>query len=138
MPSHQFRVRPRGVVLVALGPCTLLAPVVFLLGIVAMLCWPFVLAGLALVWLAAWPVEWLLVALGMRPARGLRAAIGRVLALVARPWNYFDVPVRAEGSAVATPAEGTGATSPREGEPPAATADPDITPIRRPPPPPAA
>ena len=84
--------RYRGVILPAIGPCVILAPVVFVVAIVGMLCWPFVVFAAVALWGFSWIVERVFMALGVSGAAGLFARTTRVMRLVAKPWTYYDAP----------------------------------------------
>jgi hypothetical protein len=100
-----------------------LAPVVFLVGIVGILCWPFVVVAAVPLWLLVWPLERALVALGVTRAQGLFDGATRVMHLVAKPWTYYDVPAATRATTDASLAgdapdaareEASGAEVPRE------------------------
>ena len=84
--------RYRGVILPAIGPCMILAPVVFVVAIVGMLCWPFVVLAAVPLWGLSWIVERGLVAIGVTSAVGVFARATRVMRFVAKPWTYYDAP----------------------------------------------
>ncbi len=86
--------RYRGVILPAVGPCMILAPVVFLAVIVGMICWPFVVVAAVPLWGLSWLLERSLVSIGVTGASGLFRRATRVMRLVAKPWTYYDAPDR--------------------------------------------
>lgn len=70
----------------------ILAPVVFVVAILGMLCWPFVVLAAVPLWGLSWIVERVLVALGVSGAAGSFARATSVMRLVAKPWTYYDAP----------------------------------------------
>ncbi len=82
--------------MIAIGPCMLLAPLVFILALLAVPFWPVILALIGLTWLVLWPVERMAVWMGLRTTMGWTAAVGRVFRIVLTPWTYFDLPVKKE------------------------------------------
>ena len=75
-----------------LGPCTLLAPLVLVVAILAVPLWPVALALVGVTWLLVWPVERLLGALGVSVMQGWSLSIGRLFRVLLTPWTYFDPP----------------------------------------------
>ena len=112
---------PRGVLLPAIGPCIIAAPFILVLAIAAAVLWPFVLAGIAILWIAIWPLEALLVAFGAVPDRRVSAWIGRAALRVLRAWTTFerhDEAVTAPPARDGAPQTPTGVSA-RDGRPPA-------------------
>lgn len=75
-----------------LGPCTLLAPLVLLVAILAIPLWPVALVVIGATWLVVWPIEHLLRALGVSAMQGWHTKIGRLFRTLLTPWTYFDPP----------------------------------------------
>jgi len=82
---------------IAIGPCMFLAPVVAVLGILAIPLWPVVLAALLLSYVVAWPVEKLASLVGVHALDGASATIWRWTKWMSAPWNWFDLPVKKPG-----------------------------------------
>lgn len=80
-----------------IGPCMFLAPVVVLLVPIGIVLWPPTLLLVGLAWLVLWPAAAIARARHAgRPARMTRvhATLGRWFRTLCTPWNYFDVPDR--------------------------------------------
>ena len=82
--------------MIAVGPCMLLAPLVFILALLAVPFWPVILALIGLIWLVLWPIERMAVWMGLRGTMGWTSVVGRVFRVVLTPWTYFDLPVKKE------------------------------------------
>jgi hypothetical protein len=83
---------------IAFGPCMLLAPLVFLVGLLLVPLWPVAIVVLAALWVVVWPVEQVLVLLGVGRARGTSRRVGRWLGVAVRPWKLFDPPAKSSPS----------------------------------------
>ena len=75
-----------------IGPCMLLAPFAAVLAIALFPLWPVAIVLVGLARLVVWPVEHLLVAIGIRESAELSALLGRWFGAVLKPWKYFDPP----------------------------------------------
>ncbi len=120
MPSAPRPLIPRyrWVTLPAIGPCFFVAPIVAVLAVVALVAWPFVVVGAVVPWLLTWPLERLLVALGVGAARGLFARATRVMRLLAMPWSWFDgIPRPGAAQAPMNQASAAGAAPPDDPAP---------------------
>jgi hypothetical protein len=73
----------------AIGPCMFLAPLVFVLAILALPLWPVALVVLAVLFVVLWPIEQLATRLGARWFAGKSGAVGHAFLVVARPWRYL-------------------------------------------------
>ena len=72
-----------------IGPCMFLAPLVVLLIPLFVVLWPPVLLLTGLTWLLVWPFA----AVGQwSRARAAQATLGRWFRMLLTPWTYFDVP----------------------------------------------
>ncbi|MCX5765677.1 MAG: hypothetical protein NTZ43_00440 [Gemmatimonadetes bacterium] len=76
----------------AIGPCFLLAPVVAALALLAIPLWPIALVILLVVFVLTWIVEFAGTRLGLRWWRGRSAAVWRAFLWMRTPWNWFDAP----------------------------------------------
>lgn len=85
---------------VAIGPCIVVAPLVFLAVLLAIPLWPVAILCLAVLWSLAWVYERACGVFGVRICGGAAAAVARWLRVVARPWTLFEpspqLPVTAE------------------------------------------
>ncbi|MFI5310660.1 MAG: hypothetical protein ACHQQ3_05475 [Gemmatimonadales bacterium] len=77
---------------VLIGPCMFLAPLVLVVALLAIPLWPVAIVLIGACWLAVWPLERLVALAGFRGMRGWSAAIARLFVTVLRPWDYFDAP----------------------------------------------
>ena len=77
---------------VAIGPCFLLAPVVAVLAVLAIPLWPVCLAVLLVLLLVIWPIEQIGTRLGIGALRGASARVWGWLRWMSTPWNWFDLP----------------------------------------------
>lgn len=80
--------------IVLVGPCMFVAPLVVLLVPVAIVVWPVAVVVLGASWLAVWPAALVAERLGGRWLPERHRALGHWFRVVLRPWNYFDVPKR--------------------------------------------
>jgi hypothetical protein len=80
--------------IVAIGPCMLLAPFVFILALLAIPFWPVILALVGLAWLVVWPLERMALAMGMGDRMVWAPKIGRAFRVLLTPWSYFDLPAK--------------------------------------------
>lgn len=76
----------------AIGPCFLLAPVVAALALLAIPLWPIALVLLLIVFILTWTVELVGTRLGLTRLRGRSAAVWRAFIWLRTPWNWFDAP----------------------------------------------
>ena len=77
-------------VILLIGPCMVLAPLVVLLVPVALVLWPPALIAVGLAWLVVWPFA----AAGKPEGRAAstHATLGRWFRTLLTPWTYFDMP----------------------------------------------
>jgi hypothetical protein len=78
--------------IVLLGPCMFVAPLLVLLLPVAAVLWPIVLTVLGAVYVLLWPIVRIAVLAGDRRLAGWHAILGRWFVWMLRPWRYFDPP----------------------------------------------
>ena len=76
-----------------IGPCMFVAPLLVLLIPVALVLWPPALILTGLAWLVVWPFA--ATAKRPGPVTRLHATLGRWFGTLLKPWNYFDVPTDA-------------------------------------------
>lgn len=79
-------------VILLIGPCMFVAPLLVVLIPVALVLWPPTLLVLGIVWLILWPFA---VAAHDDPSKGVvhaRRTVGHWFRTVLTPWTYFDVP----------------------------------------------
>ena len=79
---------------IAIGPCFLLAPVVAVLAVLAIPLWPVCLLALLVMLVVVWPIEQLCRLLGLKAYRGASATVWRWLRWMSVPWTWFDVPAK--------------------------------------------
>lgn len=77
---------------IAIGPCFLLAPVVAVLAVLAIPLWPVCLAVLLVMLIVVWPIEQIGTRLGIGALRGASARVWGWLRWMSTPWNWFDLP----------------------------------------------
>ena len=91
----------------AIGPCMFVAPLVFVLALLAIPLWPVAIVVLSALWLVAWPLEHLALLFGLRGMRGASAKVGKWWRFIVAPWKLFDPPKRPrpppDGGAQGTP-----------------------------------
>ena len=80
--------------IVLIGPCMFVAPLLILLLPVAVVLWPVVLLAVGVAYLLLWPAAILSSRLGARWLPARHVAIGRWFVTLLRPWRYFDPPSR--------------------------------------------
>ena len=68
----------------------LLAPVAAVLAIVLFPLWPVAIVLVGLAFIIVWPIERLIVAIGLRETMPLSAVLARWFRAVLKPWKYFD------------------------------------------------
>lgn len=80
----------------AIGPCMLVAPLVFLVGLLLVPLWPVAIVTIAALWVVVWPLEQVLLLLHVRAVKGMSRRVGQWLRIVTRPWILFEqkVPTR--------------------------------------------
>jgi hypothetical protein len=78
--------------IVLIGPCMFVAPLLVLLLPVAAVLWPIVLAVLGAVYLLLWPVARVAGWLGGRRLPAWHFTLGRWFVTMLHPWRYFDPP----------------------------------------------
>ncbi|MBI3504414.1 MAG: hypothetical protein HY059_06200 [Proteobacteria bacterium] len=78
-----------------IGPCFFLAPVVAVLAVLAIPLWPVCLAVLFAMFVVVWPVEQVVTRLGVTRMRGASARVWGWLLWMSTPWNWFDLPKKA-------------------------------------------
>ena len=76
----------------AIGPCFFLAPVVAVLAVLAIPLWPVCLAVLLVMLIIVWPIEQIGTRLGIGALRGASARVWGWLRWMSTPWNWFDLP----------------------------------------------
>lgn len=75
-----------------LGPCMVMAPLVLLAIPVGIVLWPPALLLLGLVYLLLWPLAALARGRGSPGLPALHARVGALFRAVLTPWSYFDEP----------------------------------------------
>jgi hypothetical protein len=75
-----------------IGPCMFVEPLLVLLLPVAVVLWPVVLVVLGLVFILLWPVSLVSSWLGGRWLPARLATTGRWFIFMLHPWRYFDPP----------------------------------------------
>ena len=88
-----------------LGPCMFLAPLVMVLAILAVPLWPVVLVALGAAWLIVWPAEFIARTLGIHAVDGASKKVGSWFRFMLTPWTYFDVPAKAAPAVDPAPPE---------------------------------
>lgn len=78
--------------IVLIGPCMFVAPLMILLVPVAIVLWPVAVVVLGVGYLAIWPFALVATRMGdaWLPAR--HRWVGKWFLVVLRPWNFFDLP----------------------------------------------
>lgn len=89
-----------------LGPCMVMAPLVLLAIPVGIVLWPPALLLLGLAYLLLWPFAALAGGRGSRGIPALHARVGALFRTLLTPWNYFDAPADAPPAADAPDHEG--------------------------------
>jgi len=89
-----------------LGPCMVMAPLVLLAIPVGIVLWPPALLLLGLAYLLLWPVAALARRRGSRGIPALHARVAALFRTVLTPWNYFDASPAAPPAADAADHEG--------------------------------
>ena len=77
---------------VLIGPCMFLAPLVVLLLPVAAVLWPPVLLLVGLAWLLLWPFASFCARRGWPWLPARHRTLRRWFVTLLKPWNYFDAP----------------------------------------------
>ena len=80
--------------IVLIGPCMFVAPLLVLLVPVAVVLWPVVLLVLGVLCVLLWPLALISSWLGGHWLPARLATIGRWFVFMLRPWKYFDPPKR--------------------------------------------
>jgi hypothetical protein len=102
--------------IVLIGPCMFVAPLLVLLLPVAVVLWPVVLVVLGVACALLWPVATISALLGGRWLPARLATLRRWFVFMLRPWRYFDPPLRTAPQDP-PPAIPAGSPSPSAGEP---------------------
>jgi len=97
---------------VIIGPCMFLAPVVFVLMLLAIPLWPVAIVVVTVMWLVTWPVEQMLRLVGIRRADGAAATVARWLRVVVKPWVLFEKAARPPSASPPAPPGAAPAPSP--------------------------
>ncbi|MFN8574723.1 MAG: hypothetical protein U0132_21900 [Gemmatimonadaceae bacterium] len=77
---------------ILVGPCMFVAPLAAVLAILAIPLWPVAILFVGVTWLLVWPLEQLLIAMGVRSDNAWSRSIARLFMTVLKPWTYFDPP----------------------------------------------